>query len=94
MKKADKFDAGKWLVENKLTNQSKIEEIKVKDPNRKVNFESIEIDDVDDNDYPDFSNAYVSYAEYADGTPLTNAELEKFENENYGIAQEIALENY
>jgi hypothetical protein len=30
MKKADKFDAGKWLVENKLTTQSKLDEGKVK----------------------------------------------------------------
>jgi hypothetical protein len=30
MKKADNFDAGKWLVENKLTTQSNLNEGKVK----------------------------------------------------------------
>jgi len=27
------------------------------------------------NDYPDFCDAYVEYAEKADGTPLTDAEI-------------------
>ena len=31
MKKADNFDAGKWLVENKITTQSKLNEAKVID---------------------------------------------------------------
>jgi hypothetical protein len=32
MKKADNFNPGKWLVENKLTNQSKLIEMKVANP--------------------------------------------------------------
>ena len=94
MKKADNFDPGQWLVENKLTNQSKIEEIKVKDPNKKVNFDSIEIDANDPSDYPDFSDAYIAYAEYEDGTPLTDAELEQFQEEHPDLAAEMALDKF
>jgi len=95
MKKADNFNPGQWLVENKLTNQSQLNEMpKIMDPTRKVDLSSIEIDGVDRNDYPDFVDAYITYAEYEDGTPLTDKELEKFENESYGIAQEIALERF
>ena len=32
MKQADNFNPGKWLVENKLTNQSKLNEIEVANP--------------------------------------------------------------
>jgi hypothetical protein len=32
MKKADNFNPGQWLIENKLTNQSKLDEIKVLNP--------------------------------------------------------------
>jgi hypothetical protein len=95
MKKADNFNPGKWLVENKLTNQSQLNEMPIiMDPNRKVDFDSIEIDDVDSSDYPDFSDAYVSYAQYTDGTPLTEDELEEFNEKHYGIAQELALERF
>jgi hypothetical protein len=36
----------------------------------------IEIAGIDMNDYPDFCDAYVEYAEKADGTPLTDAEID------------------
>jgi hypothetical protein len=32
MKQADKFNPGKWLIENKLTNQSKLTETKIANP--------------------------------------------------------------
>jgi hypothetical protein len=41
MKKADNFNPGQWLVENKLTNQSKINEIKVVNPVPKVDVRQI-----------------------------------------------------
>lgn len=55
-----------------------------------VNYDSIEIDGIDTDDYPDFSDAYISYAEFEDGTPLTQQELERFEEENYGIVNDLA----
>jgi len=89
MKKADNFNPAKWLVENKLTSQSKENENQ-----KEIDFDTLEID-YDDDDYPDFSDAYVSYAEYTDGTPLTDKELDDFNNEyGYEIAQERALKNY
>ncbi|MDA9374092.1 hypothetical protein N9R43_01785 [bacterium] len=36
----------------------------------------IEIAGIDMNDYPKFCDAYVEYAEKADGTPLTDAEID------------------
>ena len=36
----------------------------------------IEIAGIDMNDYPDFCDSYVEYAEKADGTPLTDAEID------------------
>ena len=36
----------------------------------------IEIAGIDMNYYPDFCDAYVEYAEKADGTPLTDAEID------------------
>ena len=47
--------------------------------NNKINTDSlinIEMEDVHAWDAPDFCDAYVSYAEHADGTPLTEDELE------------------
>ena len=40
---------------------------------------NIELGGVDMNDYPDFCDAYVESAEKLDGTPLTEVELEAFE---------------
>ena len=40
---------------------------------------NIELGGVDMNDYPDFCDAYVESAEKLDGTPLTDVELEAFE---------------
>ena len=48
---------------------------------RKINWRSLEFDGINPKDYPDFSDAYVTYAEYADGTPLSESEIEKMEYE-------------
>jgi len=94
MKKADIFNPGQWLIENKLTNQSKLDEIKINNPDKQVNFKSIEVDGDDPSDYPDFSDAYIAYAEYEDGTPLTDAELEQFQEEHPDLAAEMALDKF
>ena len=50
--------------------------------NMNINFNevtNIELGGVDINDYPDFCDAYVESAEKLDGTPLTEVELEAFE---------------
>ena len=57
-----------------------------------VDVGSIEIDDIDTADYPDFTDAYITYAEFEDGTPLTEEELMKLEEENYGIVGELIFD--
>ena len=98
MKKADNFNPGNWLVENKITFQSNLneneEDEQVMINGKEVDLSSIKLDDVYSDDYPDFSDAYILYAEYDDRTPLTREELEKLEDENYGIAQKMALERF
>lgn len=37
---------------------------------------SVEFDGIDYDDYPDFCDAHVVAAEWADGTPLTEEELD------------------
>lgn len=56
---------------------------------RQVNNDSIQIDGVDMDDYPDFSDAYIAYAEFEDGTPLSEDELMRLEEENYGIVYDL-----
>jgi hypothetical protein len=43
---------------------------------KRVNANSITMEDIDIRDYPDFSDAFASYAEFVDGTPLSESELE------------------
>lgn len=52
----------------------------------------IEIDGIDTTDYPDFCDAYVSDAYYEDGTPLTDEEMEMFNEQYWGIASELAFD--
>ena len=54
---------------------------------------NIELEGVDYADHPDYCDAYVVYAERADGTPLTEAELEKLNEDHPEIAQENAFES-
>jgi hypothetical protein len=95
MKKADNFNPGKWLVENKLTNQSRLNEAKqvVMINGKQVDLGSLELDGVDPSDYPDFSDAYVVSAKFTDGTDLDSDEIDEFNDDYYDIAQEMAGES-
>tara|TARA_R110000822_G_scaffold280573_3_gene402197 strand:+ start:577 stop:960 length:384 start_codon:yes stop_codon:yes gene_type:complete len=55
MKKADNFDAGKWLVENKLTTQSKVSKSKLNE--NKIPGVNVEVDD----DYVELSGDSGNY---------------------------------
>lgn len=57
---------------------------------KEVDPKSIEIDGVDHKDYPDFSDAYISAASYMDGTPVDDNDLQKLEDENYGLTNDLA----
>jgi hypothetical protein len=89
---ADNFDLRQFLTENKLTENAKLLNEAVTLDGKPVDVGSIEIDDIDTKDYPDFSDAYIAYAEFEDGTPLTEEELIKLEEENYGIVGELIFD--
>jgi hypothetical protein len=38
--------------------------------------------DVDHNDYPDYSDAFIDYAEHEDGTPYTEEELDRLNDDS------------
>ncbi len=54
----------------------------------------VEIDGVDFIDYPKFSDAYIGYAVFADNTELTDDELELLTEQNPGMINELAHEQY
>ena len=52
-----------------------------------------EVDGVDIKDYPDFVDAFVSNAHFKDsGRELTDAELDRLNDEHPEVAQELAME--
>lgn len=54
---------------------------------------NMEVEDVDPNDYPDFSDAYISYAEHEDGTPFSDEELIKL-NEDGDQVYEAVMQHF
>jgi hypothetical protein len=72
-----------------IINESKVLNEAVTLDGKQVDINSIEIDNIDMEDFPDFSDAQISYAEYTDGTELSEDELMRLEDENYGITNEL-----
>ena len=60
---------------------------------KKVDINSIIIEDVQYNDYPDFVDAFIAYAEYEDGVELGEEEMDKFQEESPEVISEIIFEN-
>ena len=89
---ADNFDLRQFLTENKLTKNAQLLNEAVTLGGKPVDVGSIEIDGIDTSDYPDFVDAYITYAEFEYGTPLTEEELIKIEEENYGIVGELIFD--
>lgn len=58
-----------------------------------VDVNSLEVDGVDSRDYPDFSDAYISYGLFADGTEMSDEELEMFTDEHGDIVHELAYDS-
>ena len=90
---ADNFNLRSFLTENKLTKNAKLLSEGIEFNGKPVDIKSVEIDGIDTEDYPDFVDAYISYAEYADGTPLTDEELQDFQEENYDLVSELIHDN-
>jgi len=59
---------------------------------KKVNVQSIQIEDVDYKDYPKFCDAFISFAEYEDGTELTDEELEEYTDSNLELINELIFD--
>ena len=53
-----------------------------------IDYSTVQFEDIDTNDYPDFCDAFVSYAEYTDGTPVSDEDLEKL-NEDKCLIDEL-----
>ena len=90
---ADNFNLRAFLTENKLTKNSQLLKEEISLNGKPVDISSIEIDNIDMDDYPDFVDAYIVAADYEDGTPLTDEELEQFQEENYGLVGELIHDN-
>ncbi len=58
-----------------------------------VDLKTIYVQGVDMKDYPDFCDAYVESAEFEDGTPLTDLEIEEFNDKHSDIVSEKAHES-
>jgi hypothetical protein len=55
-----------------------------------VDVNSIEVDGVNDWDSPDFADAYITYATFADGTPLSDDELDQLTTEHGDLVNQAA----
>lgn len=86
---ADNFNLRTFLTENKLTKNAQLLKEEVSFNGKPINVNSIEIDGIDTSDYPDFVDAYIVAADYADGTPLTDDEVQQFQEENYDLVGEL-----
>jgi cob(I)alamin adenosyltransferase len=86
---ADNFNLRTFLTENKLTKNTQLLKEEISLNGRPVDVRSIEIDGIDTSDYPDFVDAYIASADYEDGTPLTDEELNQFQEENYDLVSEL-----
>ena len=75
----DNFDLKKFLVENRLTSNTRRRPIMI--DGKEVDRGTIDLDGIDYNDYPDFADAYVMAADFVDGTPLTDNQLERLTDE-------------
>ena len=86
---ADNFNLRAFLTENKLTKNAQLLKEEVSLNGKPVHVGSIEIDGIDTNDYPDFVDAYIVAADFEDGTPLTDDEVQQFQDENYDLVGEL-----
>tara|TARA_R100000951_G_scaffold27922_1_gene23962 strand:+ start:702 stop:1412 length:711 start_codon:yes stop_codon:yes gene_type:complete len=58
-----------------------------------IDYDSIEVDGVDTSDYPDFTDAYIATANFADGTPLTDEELDQLNDEMADEIHDLAYQS-
>ena len=74
------FNLRKFLTENKLTPDSKLNEMSSKLDLSKVDMDSIELDGFG-SDYRDIDGVYIVSAQFLDGTELNDDELEELQDQ-------------
>lgn len=60
---------------------------------KKVDLRSFSVEDVDPCDYPDFCDAHLVGGCFEDGTPLTDEEMDQFNEENPDLVWEMAYDS-
>jgi uncharacterized protein YfkK (UPF0435 family) len=74
------FDFRKFLSENKLTSDSKINEMQPKLDISQVDMGSLDLDGFSQEDPTDLADVYIVSAQFLDGTELTDDELEELQD--------------
>ena len=60
--------------------------------NKEINLSTLVVDGVDLRDFPDFCDAFVTEGFFADGTAMSESDLDTFNEDNPEVAQEMAFE--
>lgn len=79
------FNLRKFLTENKLTSNARLIKENAVIDGKKVDINSIEIENISRNDFPDFVDAYAVAASFEDGTELSEDQLEMLNTEYYDV---------
>lgn len=56
---------------------------------KEIDVNTLQVENIRRDDFPDFVDAYLVEGEYADGTPLSDAELETLTCDHSGLVNEI-----
>jgi gamma-glutamylcysteine synthetase len=56
---------------------------------KEVDQNSFDIEGIDHSDYPDYVDAFLSYGQYADGTEMTDEELQAWQDDNPSLFYDI-----
>jgi hypothetical protein len=60
---------------------------------KEVDTDSLQVDGIDTRDSPDFSDAYFSYGEFADGSEMSDQELEQLRDEHSEMLHELVWDS-
>ena len=85
------FNLRKFLTENKLTPDSKLNEMSPKLDLSKVDMDSIDLDGFG-SDYRDIDGVYIVSAQFLDGTELNDDELEELQDQIQDEIYDRAME--
>ena len=59
-----------------------------------IDINSLKIEGVDMKDYPDFCDAYIVSGDYEDGTPIPDEIIQKLNDENSGLINELIFDKH